>query len=190
MTEFLLQLNPYSDLIGAASTVFLCILTAIYVVYTKRALELQVRPDIAIMAVPDQIYPQIINFHIENIGAGIAKNLIFELEGDFPPLNRERDQESPFHFGPLTDGIRSMSPREKVVFLWDEFASLNEAIQDKQLSISCEYKSSFGKAYKDSYVISVKHYRLSFVRTAPQQQISDNLHRIAGLLHELNMRRR
>ena len=74
----------HSNLVIAISTSLLCVLTGFHVLYTKKLLEQQSRPKIVVSATPDEIYGSVINFRIENIGLGVAKNVRFDLIGEKP----------------------------------------------------------------------------------------------------------
>ena len=74
----------HSNLVIAISTSLLCVLTGLHVLYTKKLLEQQSRPKIVVSATPDEIYGSVINFRIENIGLGVAKNVRFDLIGEKP----------------------------------------------------------------------------------------------------------
>ena len=90
----------HSNLVIAISTSLLCVLTGLHVLYTKKLLEQQSRPKIVVSATPDEIYGSVINFRIENIGLGVAKNVRFDLIGEFPVLNSSNASGEGSKFGP------------------------------------------------------------------------------------------
>jgi hypothetical protein len=170
----------HSNLVIAISTSLLCVLTGFHVLYTKKLLEQQSRPKIVVSATPDEIYGSLINYRIENIGLGVAKNVRFDLIGEFPPLNSSNASGEGSKFGPLTNGVSFLPPSERLVFLWGEFSSLREGIGEKPLRIRCAYYSMSDKFYSEVFPISINHHALTYTRTAPLQQIADSLKKIGS----------
>jgi hypothetical protein len=54
-----------------------------------------------VSATPDEIYGSLINYGIENIGLEVAKNIRFDLIGEFPPLNISNASGEGSKFGPF-----------------------------------------------------------------------------------------
>jgi hypothetical protein len=80
----LLQAADWATVATTVSTVILAILTAIYVNLTRKILQAQADPCVIVSVVNDKVRPTLLMLVIRNVGAGLAKDIFFELSRDIP----------------------------------------------------------------------------------------------------------
>jgi len=166
-------------MVTLAQTVFyivspLVTLLAVCVAYL--ALVKQSRPHILVQYSPNPDIPSIIDLVIENVGGGMARDVVFSQP--LPALCYGIEETGGSGTEVLSDGLPAIAAAQKYVFDGGQYGGLASRLGAKlELEISYKYKNPIGitRKQKESCVLSVSHMKSMPSRTSAKQAIVDAL---------------
>lgn len=147
-------------------SIFLVIITLIATYINYRVFRSQTDPDVIVYSTPDNRRPTIINLIIENIGKGVAKNILFSSNRPIPcrafGLDDNAQVPKEMTTGPLITGIPELGPGAKRIITWGQYHGLLKGIGDDILTITANYESAKGffkiQKFKPTYFLDVKSF--------------------------------
>ena len=169
-------LSSLFSLVVAVSTVFYVILTRSLVKETKKLRKAQMEPMISIYLEPREEYLNWIELVVENIGAGPAFEVRFELKDDMKCFGN-KDLSS---FGFAKNGIRYLGANQCYrIFIADMTDDFNGKLQIK-IPIRVIYKGTEKREIVRDYVLDFSQFEgLNQLGIPPLHQIADSLKIIA-----------
>ncbi|MCF8076085.1 MAG: hypothetical protein K9K63_00785 [Desulfotignum sp.] len=171
------------------ATIVLAFLTGAYVFLTKRLVKSQVDPYIAVFVHHDNTRPTIIQLIIRNIGAAVAKNIKFTINGSLPArafgLEEKTSKEAnKMVDGPLISGIPALIPGEDRRIDWGQYGGLMKSIGDKEIIIKAIYETDDSRKITTDSVVEVKSFlNTNASKYDPYEGIVKELEKIS---HQLN----
>lgn len=138
-------------------------LTNTLVEETKKTREAQEKPSISFRIIPDEIYPNLLNYSIKNSGAGGAFDIQISFDPD-PELN------SGTTLGKIPRSISYLGPKEEIRFLFADAPDyFNNHVSVKEFTVTIKYskypiseKARCGEKYYEKpveYPINVEELR-------------------------------
>ena len=159
------------NVVTLAQTIFyvvspLVTLLAVFIAYL--ALVKQSRPHILVQYRPNPDIPSMIDLVIENIGGGMARNVVFSQPLPARCYGIEKASDNGTEV--LGDGLPAIAAAQKYVFDGGQYGGLANRLGTKlEVEVSYKYKNPIGinRKRKESCVLSVSHMKNS--RAVPEQ---------------------
>ena len=110
-------------------------------------LRSQVDPYVIVYAKHDDKRPTLFLIVIENIGAGVAYDVKFELSRSIPSKAfRMEPKGDAFSFdtmiaGPLISGIPLLAPGERRLITWGQYGGLQDALGESSVQVTARFQS-------------------------------------------------
>lgn len=152
------------------------LVTLLAVVVAYLALAKQSKPHILIHYRPNPEIQSIIDLVIENVGAGMARDVVFS-----KPLPARcygiEDPDGP-GFEVLDDGLPAIAVGQKYIFDGGQYGGLSKKIgKQLEIEVSYKYKNPLGISLsrKEVCVLSVSHLQYMTTRMSAEQAIVDAL---------------
>lgn len=182
-------LNQYSGALTllfsglvAVSTVVYAILTWRLVSETRKMRQAQTEPIVAIDIRPSELWINLIDVVIENVGLGPAYDIKFDFDNDM----KIRKNKALMDINMFKNGINYLSPRQKIQFF---LTSLLEDTDEKvktEIKVDITYQNSIGKKIKSHYVLDFSQFLgMSQLGKPPIKGIEKHLENIYRELHSL-----
>lgn len=149
-------------------------LMAVFVAYLT--LNKQSMPQLLIHYRPNPDIQTLIDLVVENIGGGLARDVIFSQPLPAKCFGVESAQDK--GIGILGEGLPAISSGQKYIFNGGQYAGLFEVIGEKlEVVVSYSYKNPIGlsKTREELCILSVSHLRSMPTRTSAEQAIVDAL---------------
>ena len=169
--------NP--EVLALAQTIFyvvspLVTLLAVLVAYI--ALLKQSRPHVLIQYRPNPGIQSFIDLVVENIGGGLARDLVFSQPIPAQCFGIEKPSGSAGEV--LGEGIPGLAAGQKLIFDAGQYAGLFSQIGEKlEIKVSYTYKNPLGinRKRNEVCILSIKHIQNMPTRTSADQAIVDAL---------------
>jgi len=152
------------------------LVTLLAVVVAYLALAKQSKPHILIHYRPNPEIQSIIDLVIENVGAGMARDVVFS-----KPLPARcygiEDPDGP-GFEVLDDGLPAIAVGQKYIFDGGQYGGLSKKIgKQLEIEVSYKYKNPLGISLsrKEVCFLSVSHLQYMTTRMSAEQAIVDAL---------------
>jgi hypothetical protein len=175
-------LNLNSGAVTAISTVFLTIITFVYVLLTRsisKETEMmrkaQTAPNISVTIQSEEESINLIDLIIKNIGLGPAYNVKFEINPDF---------EDRFLSGKLSDigfiknGLPYFAPNQEFKILLTNITENDEEKLKKAFEIEITYESNIHEPYSNTYLIDFSQQCGLSSGEPPLYRIADDIEQI------------
>lgn len=149
-------------------------LLAVFVAYL--ALARQSKPHILVHYRPNPGVQSIIDLVVENIGTGMAWDVIFSKPLPARCFGIEKSDGSGVEV--LGDGLPAIAVGQKYVFDGGQYGGLSEKLGTQlEIEVSYKYKNPLGisRSRKETCVLSVLHLQNMTTRTSAEQAIVDAL---------------
>lgn len=145
MTIDIKLISDVASIASGLSALILAVLTAIYVVLTRKIVESQTDPCVILTVVHDCERPTTIQLVAKNIGTGLAKDVQFSFSRPLPAsafgLSVDTTRTaSEMSIGPLITGIPALGPGESRTIDWGQYGGLKRAIGDVPIIATCSFK--------------------------------------------------
>ena len=180
-------LNSNSGAVNAISSVVLVLVTIWYVCLTRRLVlenkklrEMTMRPALVVTAEIDETHINLINFRVENIGGGAARNIRLRTSREFMRGNNRSLNE----LGLFKRGIPLLSPGRNIeTFL----ASAFELLQQEPLEVTAEYEDATGRKIEETFLVDFAAFEnLSRVGEAPLHTIAKSIEKLQKSIGNLS----
>lgn len=183
--------NTWSTAITALSTIFLAILTGIYVWLTKKILSQQTDPCVVLYVALDFERPSIIQLIVKNIGYGLAKDIRFEFSEKIPDkawgTNPEHIEKAcEMESGALIDGIPALVPGEYRRIDWGQYHGLKAALLNKKIIVICKFKKNTKEMQPTISYLEIESFANCATPELIHSTIATNLGLIAKQLEKIN----
>ena len=131
-----------------------------------------IRPALVVTAEVHEIHINIINFRVENIGGGAARNILLRLSREFM-IGTDR----PLHeLGLFKRGIPLLGPGRKIETFLTNAIELYQEPQQEPLEVTVVYEDAAGRKFEDPFKIDFAAFEnLSRVGTAPLHTIAKSI---------------
>ena len=139
-----------------------------------------IRPTLVVTAEIDETHINVINFRVENIGGGAARNIRLRTSREFMRGNNRSLNE----LGLFKRGIPLLSPGRKIeTFL----ASALELLQQEPLEVTAEYEDATGRKIKETFLVDFAAFEnLSRVGEAPLHTIAKSIEKLQKSIGNLS----
>ena len=180
-------LNSNSGAVNAVLAAILVVITGVYAYLTRRQVleskelrEMTIRPTLVVTAEIDETHINVINFRVENIGGGAARNIRLRTSREFMRGNNRSLNE----LGLFKRGIPLLSPGRKIeTFL----ASALELLQQEPLEVTAEYEDATGRKIKETFLVDFAAFEnLSRVGEAPLHTIAKSIEKLQKSIGNLS----
>lgn len=183
LLEFLDFLNKNGGAVNAISTIFLTIVTLLYVILTwnisketKIMRMAQTEPNISAIIQSEDSNINFIDLIIKNIGLGPAYDVKFKINPDYEDriLGGKLSE-----IGFIKNGLPYFAPNQEFKIFLTNMAENYEEKMKKTFEIKVEYKSIIHKSYSNTYLIDFSQMRgLSSFGEPPLYQIAADIEQI------------
>ena len=134
------------DTLTLVVTVVLALAAIASSAVTYWALRRNVDPSVVVYADEHPTQATLIVIVIENVGAGVAYDVRFELEDELPikawGLTEEKAKEPEImNGGPLVSGIPALGPGSKRVINWGQFGGLKKALGTRAVGVNVSFEA-------------------------------------------------
>ena len=180
-------LNSNSGAVNAVLATILVVITGVYayltrlqVLESKELREMTIRPALVVTAEIDETHINLINFRVENIGGGAARNIRLRTSREFMRGNNRSLNE----LGLFKRGIPLLSPGRNIeTFL----ASAFELFQQEPLEVTAEYEDATGRKIEETFLVDFAAFEnLSRVGEAPLHTISKSIEKLQKSIGNLS----
>ena len=180
-------LNSNSGAVNAILAAILVVITGVYAYLTRRQVleskelrEMTIRPALVVTAEIDETHINLINFRVENIGGGAARNIRLRTSREFMRGNNRSLNE----LGLFKRGIPLLSPGRNIeTFL----ASAFELLQQEPLEVTAEYEDATGRKIEETFLVDFAAFEnLSRVGEAPLHTIAKSIEKLQKSIGNLS----
>ena len=180
-------LNSNSGAVNAVLAAILVVITGVYAYLTRRQVleskelrEMTIRPALVVTAEIDETHINLINFRVENIGGGAARNIRLRTSREFMRGNNRSLNE----LGLFKRGIPLLSPGRNIeTFL----ASAFELFQQEPLEVTAEYEDATGRKIEETFLVDFAAFEnLSRVGEAPLHTIAKSIEKLQKSIGNLS----
>ena len=180
-------LNSNSGAVNAILAAILVVITGVYAYLTRRQVleskelrEMTIRPALVVTAEIHEIHINLINFRVENIGGGAARNIRLRTSREFMIGNDRSLNE----LGLFKRGIPLLSPGRNIeTFL----ASAFELLQQEPLEVTAEYEDATGREIEETFLVDFAAFEnLSRVGEAPLHTIAKSIEKLQKSIGNLS----
>ena len=180
-------LNSNSGAVNAILAAILVVITGVYAYLTRRQVleskelrEMTIRPALVVTAEIDETHINLINFRVENIGGGAARNIRLRTSREFMRGNDRSLNE----LGLFKRGIPLLSPGRNIeTFL----ASALELLQQEPLEVTAEYEDATGRKIEETFLVDFAAFEnLSRVGEAPLHTIAKSIEKLQKSIGNLS----
>ena len=182
-------LNSNSGAVNAVLAAILVVITGVYAYLTRRQVleskelrEMTIRPALVVTAEIHETHINLINFRVENIGGGAARNIRLRTSREFMRGNNRSLNE----LGLFKRGIPLLSPGRNIeTFL----ASAFELLQQEPLEVTAEYEDATGRKIEETFLVDFAAFEnLSRVGEAPLHTIAKSIEKLQKSIGNLSRR--
>ena len=180
-------LNSNSGAVNAILAAILVVITGVYAYLTRRQVleskelrEMTIRPALVVTAEIHEIHINLINFRVENIGGGAARNIRLRTSREFMIGNDRSLNE----LGLFKRGIPLLSPGRNIeTFL----ASAFKLLQQEPLEVTAEYEDATGRKIEETFLVDFAAFEnLSRVGEAPLHTIAKSIEKLQKSIGNLS----
>ena len=182
-------LNSNSGAVNAVLAAILVVITGVYAYLTRRQVleskelrEMTIRPALVVTAEIDETHINLINFRVENIGGGAARNIRLRTSREFMRGNNRSLNE----LGLFKRGIPLLSPGRNIeTFLGSAF----KLLQQEPLEVTAEYEDATGRKIEETFLVDFAAFEnLSRVGEAPLHTIAKSIEKLQKSIGNLSRR--
>ncbi len=182
--EIIEWLNANSGVVIGIATIVLVGITGYYAYLTRRMLEANNTPEIAISLRPHEAYIHCVMLCIENIGTGAARNIKFQTDLSFKPDGDRALGEAGF----LKKGIGYLGPGQKIEhFLVSVIGKLDE-LKNTPLEFKVTYTDVVKQKHKYEHTFHLdfgEDEGLATIGKSPLYEIAEAVKDIKKDLHNV-----
>ena len=180
-------LNSNSGAVNAVLAAILVVITGVYAYLTRRQVleskelrEMTIRPALVVTAEIDETHINLINFRVENIGGGAARNIRLRTSREVMRGNNRSLNE----LGLFKRGIPLLSPGRNIeTFLGSAF----ELLQQEPLEVTAEYEDATGRKIEETFLVDFAAFEnLSRVGEAPLHTIAKSIEKLQKSIGNLS----
>ena len=180
-------LNSNSGAMNAILAAILVVITGVYAYLTRRQVleskelrEMTIRPALVVTAEIDETHINLINFRVENIGGGAARNIRLRTSREFMRGNNRSLNE----LGLFKRGIPLLSPGRNIeTFLGSAF----KLLQQEPLEVTAEYEDATGRKIEETFLVDFAAFEnLSRVGEAPLHTIAKSIEKLQKSIGNLS----
>jgi len=177
----------------AASTVAYAVLTWRLTKETIAMREAQTDPHIAVSVEPHAGFINLIEMVIENHGPGPARNVTFQLDGDFIVDKESGTRLSETHL--FRYGISYLSPRQHVRFFMGSLVEHQELLDAEPMHVRVRCEDSAGKLRTNDCYLDVRYLKGLSQLGRPDlckiaeaaEKLASEVNRLASGSHQLHV---
>ena len=182
-------LNSNSGAVNAILAAILVVITGVYAYLTRRQVieskelrEITIRPALVVTAEIDETHINLINFRVENIGGGAARNIRLRTSREFMRGNNRSLNE----LGLFKRGIPLLSPGRNIeTFLAS--ALEHKLLQQEPLEVTAEYEDATGRKIEETFLVDFAAFEnLSRVGEAPLHTIAKSIEKLQKSIGNLS----
>ena len=175
-------LNSNSGAVNAILAAILVVITFVYAYLTRRQVleskelrEMTIRPTLVVTAEIHEIHINIINFRVENIGGGGARNIRLRTSREFM-IGYDRSLNE---VGLFKRGIPLLGPGRNIETFLANALDQPNLLRQEPLHVTVEYEDTTGRKFKEPFEIDFRSFRnLRRVGTPPLQVIADSVKKL------------
>ena len=180
-------LNSNSGAMNAILAAILVVITGVYAYLTRRQVleskelrEMTIRPALVVTAEIHEIHINLINFRVENIGGGAARNIRLRTSREFMIGNDRSLNE----LGLFKRGIPLLGPGRSIeTFL----GSALELLQQEPLEVTAKYEDATGRKIEETFLVDFAAFEnLSRVGEAPLHTIAKSIEKLQKSIGNLS----
>ena len=180
-------LNSNSGAVNAVLAAILVVITGVYAYLTRRQVleskelrEMTIRPALVVTAEIDETHINLINFRVENIGGGAARNIRLRTSREFMCGNNRSLNE----LGLFKRRIPLLSPGRNIeTFLGSAF----KLFQQEPLEVTAEYEDATGRKIEETFLVDFAAFEnLSRVGEAPLHTIAKSIEKLQKSIGNLS----
>ena len=168
----------------AISTVVYAVLTAKLVTETRRMRKAQTEPAMSVIVRPSDVWINLIELNVKNIGVGPAYDIRFEPSSDFEIRDGEHLSDVNF----IKNGIRYLGPQQQ---LSTYLTNMTQDYQDKiatSWEITTTYQSSTKKRYEETFTVDLSQFvGMRQIGRPPLTKMAESLDKIQRDFHPLTI---